>query len=73
MKPHRRRLNWVRVTRDPAVAEAHERSAEASDAWTLALIEALRSQPDLAPPIRIARRPGPPEQPALPMELDAAS
>ncbi|HEY7066968.1 MAG TPA: hypothetical protein VII06_36220 [Chloroflexota bacterium] len=42
MKHPRRRLNWVRVTRDPAVAAAHERSVEASANWTQALIAALR-------------------------------
>jgi hypothetical protein len=73
MKPHRRRLNWVRVTRDPAVAEAHERSVDASAAWTLALIEALRTQPDFPPPILLGRPSSKPVQPTLPFELDAAS
>jgi hypothetical protein len=63
----------VRVTRDPAVAEAHERSVDASAAWTLALIEALRAQPDRPPPMPLARPPSPPVQFALPFELDAAS
>lgn len=46
MKRRQRRLNWVRVTRDPGVAEAYERSAEASADWNLALVEALRTHLD---------------------------
>lgn len=45
MKCRRRRLNWVRVTRDPAVAAAHERSAAASAEWSRALVQALRTHP----------------------------
>ena len=46
----RRRLNWVRVTRDPAVAEAHERDARASAEWHLALLEAFRHHFDPSAP-----------------------
>jgi hypothetical protein len=42
MKQRRRRLNWVRATRDPGVAAAYERSAQASADWHRALLEALR-------------------------------
>jgi hypothetical protein len=73
MNRPRRRPNWVRVTRDPAVAAAYEESASAGAEWTRALAEALRAQPNLPPPISITRRPGHPEQHALPFELDAAS
>jgi hypothetical protein len=45
MTRSRRRLNWVRVTRDPGVAAAHERSARASADWHLALLEAFRPHP----------------------------
>jgi hypothetical protein len=46
----RRRLNWVRVTRDPGVAAAHERSAQASAEWHLALLGALRPHPGTLAP-----------------------
>jgi hypothetical protein len=46
MRRHQRRLNWVRDTRDPAVAEAYDRSAEASAAWSLALAQVLRGHGD---------------------------
>jgi hypothetical protein len=49
MKRQWHRLNWVRVTRDPAVAAAYEQSAEASAAWTEALRQALRGPADAAP------------------------
>jgi hypothetical protein len=50
MKRRQRRLNWVRVTRDPGVADAYERSAEASADWDLALVEALRTHLDASLP-----------------------
>ena len=54
MKRRQRRLNWVRVTRDPGVAEAYERSAEASAEWNLALVEALRTHLDASLPLPLA-------------------
>jgi hypothetical protein len=61
MRQRRRRLNWVRVTRDPAVAAAHERSVEASAEWTRALVEALRTH--LGTPYPIPQPPPPSDKP----------
>ena len=73
MKPRRRRLNWVRVTRDPAVAEAHERSVAASAEWTRALVEALRSHLDDSLPTPLAPPADKPVQYALPFDEVIAS
>ena len=54
MKRRQRRLNWVRVTRDPGVADAYERSAEASADWNLALVEALRTHLDASLPLPLS-------------------
>jgi hypothetical protein len=72
MKRPRRRLNWVRVTRDPGVALAYEQRTQAGAEWTLALLAALRGSyerpgglPGVAPPQ--------PTQLALPLAEVAAS
>src|SRR3954447_15662252 len=69
MKRRQRRPNWVRVTRDPGVAGAYERSAEASADWDLALVEALRTHLDASLPLPLSW-PAPslaPRQLALPL------
>jgi len=63
----RRRLNWVRVTRDPAVAAAHERSVAASAEWSRALVEALRAHVGEPSPAPLPPPRGTPFQPALPL------
>jgi hypothetical protein len=74
----RRRLNWVRVTRDPPVAADHERDARASAEWHLALLEAFRhhfdpSAPSSSPfPGASASPPGQPRQYALPFADEPA-
>ena len=71
MNRPRRRLNWVRVTRDPGVALAHERSVTASAEWTRALAEALRSHLDSPLPSPPEPPPGKAVQHALPLDLGA--
>ena len=71
MNHRRRRLNWVRVTRDPGVAAAYERSAQASAEWTQALVAAWRgARAQSARPA--AATPPMPYQPALPLALQEA-
>ena len=74
----RRRLNWVRVTRDPAVAAAHERDARASAEWHLALLEAFRHHFEPSAPLSSsfpdtsASPPVQPRQYALPFAHEPA-
>jgi hypothetical protein len=63
----RRRLNWVRVTRDPAVAAAHERNTATSAEWTQALVAALRVHLDTPLPTLLLPPPGKPHQLLLPL------
>jgi hypothetical protein len=65
-------LNWVRVTRDPGVAESYERRTQAGAEWTLALLDVLRAARGVSSlsDVGAFRRP---EQLALPLGEGAGS